>query len=201
MSAHPSALFLDRDGILNEMVYDPTHGLFDSPRRPEQVRAVAGAGAFLCEARARGFFLSVVTNQPGVAKGTLTLAELGAVHARLAELLARDGGRWDELRFCPHHPAAGPGADPAYVRCCDCRKPAPGMLLAALREHGLDAGSSWMIGDGLNDVQAGRAAGCRTILIARLKIEQIERFVELGAEPDDVVPDLRAALDRLPLRA
>lgn len=201
MNPRQAALFLDRDGILNEMVYDPTHGLVDSPRRPEQVRAVAGAGAFLREARARGFFLSVVTNQPGVAKGTLTLADLDAVHARLAELLAREGGQWDELRFCPHHPVAAPGADPAYVRRCDCRKPAPGLLLAALREHGLDAGSSWMIGDGLNDVQAGRAAGCRTILVTRLKIEQIERFVELGAEPDHVVPDLRAALDRLPLRA
>lgn len=189
------AVFLDRDGVLNEMVYDETHGLLDSPRRADQVRGVPGAGAFLAELRRLGFFLCVVSNQPGLAKGTLTPAALDAVNRKLAECLAADGGAWDAWRFCPHHPEGGPGGNPAWIKRCDCRKPAPGLLTRAAQEYGLDPRCSWMVGDGLNDVQAGHAAGCRTVLLTRLKIEQIERFFSLpDALPTAVAPDFSSAL-------
>lgn len=174
------AVFVDRDGTLNEMVYDEAHGLFDSPRRPEQVRAVPFAGRFLRDLRALGYRIIVVTNQPGIAKGTLKLAQLHAVNKRLLELLSHEDGTWDDLRFCPHHPEGGPGAKSKYVTACECRKPKPGLLVAAARDHGLDLERSWMVGDGLVDVQAGRAAGCRTILVTRLKIEQVERLFAAG---------------------
>lgn len=189
------AVFVDRDGTLNAMVYDETHGLFDSPRRPGQVRAVPGAGRFLRDLRALGYRVIVVTNQPGIAKGTLTPAQLKAVNKRLRELLSREGGDWDDLRFCPHHPGGGPGAKSKYVTDCDCRKPKPGLLVAAARDHGLDLARSWMVGDGLVDVQAGRAAGCRTILVTRLKIEQVERLFAAGIRQiGSVARDLPAAL-------
>lgn len=188
------AVFVDRDGTLNAMVYDATHGIMDSPRRPAQVRPMPGAGAFLRRLREAGFFVVVVTNQPGVAKGTLTLPELDAVNARLRERVARDGGGWDDLRFCPHHPKGARGVPRAYVRECACRKPKPGMLRAAAREHGLDLKASWVVGDGLVDVQAGRAAGCRTILCTRLKLEQIEQFLHLKVKPDVVAASLHDAL-------
>lgn len=182
------AVFLDRDGVLNEMVYDETHGVMDSPMLPSQVRAVRGAGSLLRGLRRRGYFVCVATNQPGIAKGTLTLKRLEAIHAKLARLLAEEGGRWDDLRFCPHHPAGGARPRKRYVRDCACRKPKPGLLLAAAKAHGLDLGASWMVGDGLTDIRAGRAAGCRTILVSRVKIHDIERFVRVkGAEPDRVV--------------
>lgn len=190
------AVFIDRDGVLNEMVYDDVHGLLDSPRRPEQVRAIPGAAAFLEGVAALGYQRIVVTNQPGIAKGTLTEDELVRVNEALAAQLADEGPAWDDLRYSPYHPSGGPWARPEYVRESACRKPGPGMLLAAAEERDLDLGASWMVGDGLVDIQAGHAAGCRTILVARLKIETIARFLDLdGAEPDVVVSNLAAALE------
>jgi histidinol-phosphate phosphatase family protein len=188
------AVFIDRDGTLNRMVYDQTHGLLDSPRRPEQVRLIEGAGAFLKAVREAGWLAIVVTNQPGIAKGTLTFDELDAVNARLAELLAVEGGGWDALYACPHHPARDPAGRAEYQVGCDCRKPKPGLLIRAAREHDIDLAASWMVGDGLNDVQAGRAAGCRTALVTRLKMEQVEAFMALdGAIPDAFASNPAAA--------
>ncbi|HBA84317.1 MAG TPA: hypothetical protein DCZ95_09515 [Verrucomicrobia bacterium] len=190
------AVFVDRDGTLNEMVYNETHGLMDSPMLPEQVRMIPGAGAFLAELRKAGFFVCVATNQPGLAKGTLTLKTLDAVNQALANQLDAEGGHWDDLAVCPHHPK-GNGLQNEFVRECRCRKPKPGLLVDAAKVHGIDLAASWMIGDGLNDIQAGRAAGCRTILVARLKIEQVERFFQLdNCLPDAIVPTL---LDAWPI--
>jgi len=186
-----AAVFIDRDGTLNELVYDEQHGILDSPRRPDQVHAIAGAGAFLKDVREMGYLAVVVTNQPGIAKGTLSHPDLDAVHARLAELCAREGGRWDDLEFSPYHEKGGPQARPDYVRDSDCRKPRPGMLLRAAERHGIDLAKSWMVGDGLVDVQAGRAAGCRTILLTRLKVSVIEKFMDMdGAVPDFIAASL-----------
>ena len=173
------AIFLDRDGTLNEMVYDETHGLLDSPRRPEQVVLIAGVAAFMRQARDAGYKLVVVTNQPGIAKDTLMLPDLERVNGRLAELLKQEGAWWDALYFCPHHPKGQPGVASPYVMDCDCRKPKPGMLIRAAAEMDIDLHSSWMIGDGLNDIQAGNAAGCRTVLVTGLKVEQVERFLSM----------------------
>ncbi|MDD2237013.1 MAG: HAD family hydrolase [Kiritimatiellae bacterium] len=195
-SAHEKpAVFLDRDGTLNQMVYDETHGIMDSPRRPEQLRLLPGAAELIRRLRTLHFEIIVVTNQPGIAKGTLTEEELDAVNARLAELLREEDAAWDALEFCPHHPSEGTRAD--LVGPCDCRKPKPGMMLKAARERGLSLRESWMIGDGLVDIQAGQAAGCRTILLTKLKIEQIERFIRLDAIPDHIAPSLSNAADHI----
>ncbi|NCC52508.1 MAG: HAD-IIIA family hydrolase [Spartobacteria bacterium] len=192
------ALFVDRDGVLNEMFYDADHGVMDSPRRPEQVRPMKGAGAFLKQVKAMGYLVVVVTNQPGIAKGTLTEEELRAVNDRLAACLAEEGGGWDDLFYCPHHPEGGPWKQEAYVRSCACRKPRPGMLLEAAKKHEIDLAASWMIGDGLTDVQAGIAAGCHTILYTTLKINFLEKYFELtGREPEVIVADFDKALDVL----
>ena len=188
------AVFIDRDGTLNRMVYDETHGLMDSPLRPEQVQMIPCAGAFLADLHQAGYFVCVVTNQPGLAKGTLTLQRLDEINRTLAAQLDAEGGHWDDLAACPHHPT-GSGTPNEFVRECRCRKPRPGLLLEAAQIHGIDLAASWMIGDGLNDVQAGRAAGCRTILVTRLKIEQVEQFFQLdNCRPDAIVPQLHDAL-------
>lgn len=189
------AVFVDRDGTLNEMVYDETHGLLDSPRRPEQVKMLPGAAGFIRGCQKLGYLVVVITNQPGIAKGTLSMEELAAVNARVVELLKADGAAWDDMRFCPHHPKGDEGGRAEYVQDCACRKPRPGMILDAAQKHGIDCAQSWVVGDGLNDVQAGRAAGCRTILVTRLKAEQVERFFGPGnAEPDAIVSKLEDAL-------
>ena len=159
------AVFLDRDGVLNQLVLNPATGDHESPYRPEDVALVPGAAEALRLLRSLGVPLVVVSNQPSAAKGTADLASLAAVHDAVVALLAEEGLAVDEVRYCFHHPA---GTDPELGRACDCRKPAPGLILQAAEALGLDAdalGRSWLIGDSDVDAEAGRAAGLRTVLV------------------------------------
>ena len=189
------AVFIDRDGTLNEMVYDKTHGILDSPHNPDEVRLIPKAADFLKTIKKCGYLAVIVTNQPGIAKGTLTMQTLQAINARLAALLAAEGGAWDHLLFCPHFPVPSPVKNEHVVEC-ECRKPKPGLMLSAAGKFNIDLPASWMVGDGLNDVQAGKAAGCRCILVAKLKIEQVERFFTLNnCQPDAIARDLKQAAE------
>lgn len=160
------AVFLDRDGTLNKIVYD-AEGREDSPFRPENLVLLPGAGEFTRKVREAGYLAVLATNQPGVAKGKLTIAGLDLVHRRLLDLLAEDGGGLDQVCYCPHHPIGLPGSPSPFVQVCDCRKPAPGMLLKAAHDMGINLSRSWMVGDRFLDIAAGNAAGCRTILLRR----------------------------------
>lgn len=157
-----AAVFLDRDGVINALVPDPRLGPPESPYRPRDVRLAPGAVAGLRALGDAGLALVAVSNQPAAAKGTVTLDELEAVHERVVELLAEQGIRLDDWRYCHHHPE---GTVPALTADCPCRKPRPGLLTAAARDLGLDLGASWMVGDADTDVAAGRAAGARTVLV------------------------------------
>jgi histidinol-phosphate phosphatase family protein len=157
-----AAAFIDRDGVINELVAEGVGGLPESPLHVADVRLVAGAGAALRRLADAGWRLVGVSNQPAAAKGTISLDELHAVHLRVIELLAAEGVQFDDFRLCLHHPD---GVVAELAGPCDCRKPAPGMLLAAARAHDLDLARSWMVGDTDGDVLAGQAAGCSTMLI------------------------------------
>jgi D-glycero-D-manno-heptose 1,7-bisphosphate phosphatase len=157
-----AAVFLDRDGVLNELVRDPVSGAPESPLAVYDVCLVDGVGAALARLQRAGFILVCASNQPAAAKGTVSLGQLRAVHARVLELLAREGVHLAASRLCLHHPA---GAVPELSGPCSCRKPAPGMLLDAALTLGLDLRAAWMVGDTDADVGAGRAAGVRTVLI------------------------------------
>ncbi|HEY0847306.1 MAG TPA: HAD family hydrolase [Noviherbaspirillum sp.] len=148
------AIFIDKDGTLVENIpYNVNPSLLELTWQ-------AGHGLQLLQQM--GYALIVVTNQPGVAKGLFTEAALDVLHHRLAELLAQYGIVLNGVYTCPHSPE---GVINRYSISCTCRKPMPGMLFRAAREHGIDLRQSWMIGDILNDVEAGRRAGCRTVLI------------------------------------
>lgn len=182
-----AAVFVDRDGVINELVPDPVTGHPESPLRSNDVRLVPGAAAALRLLAGAGWRLVGVSNQPGAAKGLITLAGLRAIQARVLELLDVEGVSLDDFRLCLHHPE---GVVPELTGPCGCRKPAPGMLLDAAAELGIDLGHSWMVGDTDGDVQAGQAAGCRTILVAH-PASAHKRTAQL--HPDAVVSDLRAA--------
>lgn len=156
------AAFLDRDGVLNALVPDPASGRCESPLHPRDVRLLPGAAASARRLADAGFALVGVSNQPAAAKGTISLEELFAVQERVLELLSAEGVLFDDFRLCSHHPE---GVVAELRGPCDCRKPAPGMLLETAAKLNLDLPSSWMIGDTDTDVDAGRAAGCRTALI------------------------------------
>jgi D-glycero-D-manno-heptose 1,7-bisphosphate phosphatase len=162
VSAARPGVFLDRDGVLNEPVMDSDSGHAESPLRVADVHLIPGAAAAVCALRAAGYALVCVTNQPAAAKAKTTVGELEAIQLRVGELLAAEGARLDSWRMCLHHPD---GVVSELSGHCDCRKPAPGMLLDAAAELGLELSRSWMFGDTDADVLAGRAAGCKTALI------------------------------------
>lgn len=156
------AVFVDRDGVLNELVPDPASGRLESPLRAEDVQLADGVASALSRLRESGFKLIGVSNQPAAAKGTLSVADLVRVQARVVELLGSEGVTFDGFEICLHHPE---GTVPELSGPCDCRKPAPGMLLAAATRLEVDLPRSWMVGDTDADIAAGQAAGCRTILV------------------------------------
>jgi D-glycero-D-manno-heptose 1,7-bisphosphate phosphatase len=126
------------------------------------VRLIEGAAVAVRALAQAGFALVCVSNQPAAAKGKVSLEQLLAVHERVLELLREQEVHLDASRLCLHHPQ---GTVPELSGPCGCRKPAPGMLLDAAQELGLDLASSWMLGDADSDVLAGHAAGCRAVLI------------------------------------
>ncbi len=151
LSASRSAVFLDRDGIVNRRLVG------DYVRSIDQFEFLPEIFAVLPEIRRSGRLAVLVTNQRGIARGLMSEHRLEEIHAWMQQQLReRTGCEFDAIYYCPHHRDAG----------CDCRKPRPGMLLQAIREHHIDPASSWMVGDSESDVQAGAAAGCPTILVA-----------------------------------
>jgi len=156
------AIFLDRDGTLNEYV-----GFL---RRKEDFVLVEDAGEAVRKINQAGYLAIVVTNQPVIARGEITIEELREIHNKMETLLGEQGAYLDAIYFCPHHPDKGYEGEITELKVeCECRKPKPGMLLYAARDYNIDLEQSWMIGDSERDVMAGEAAGCRTILIGKDK--------------------------------
>jgi histidinol-phosphate phosphatase family protein len=154
MNTGKAAVFLDRDGtIIEEVGYlDRVDKMIIIPQAPPAIRLLNEAG----------FLVIVVTNQSGVARGFFPESLVLEAHRYLAELLWAEGARIDGFYFCPHHPEEG---TTSYRQVCSCRKPAPGMLLAACQDFSLDLGRSFLVGDNWSDLAAARAAGVRGILV------------------------------------
>lgn len=156
------AVFFDRDGVIVELVWDATDGSFEGPSTKDDVRLVPAAADAIRRIRSLDYRTVVVSNQPGAAKGKAVHADLVEAHERVVRLLAEHGVVIDDYRYCLHHPDA---IDPVLALECECRKPKPGMLLQAAADLHIDLSRSWMIGDSDSDAEAGRLAGCGTILV------------------------------------
>ena len=149
------ALFLDRDGVINTEV--------EYLRHPSQLQLLPGAAQAIARVNAWHLPVIVVSNQAGIARGYFDEAQLAEIHRALDQLLwAQQHAHIDAYYFCPHHPTAGYGP---YKVDCACRKPKPGLLLAAAAHHNLDLVKSYLVGDKASDIQAGQTAGCHTILV------------------------------------
>jgi D-glycero-D-manno-heptose 1,7-bisphosphate phosphatase len=159
LSHKQKAIFLDRDGTLNKL-----NGFITKPEQLDLLHGVTDAIRAINEA---GFLAIVITNQPVIARGEATLEELRLIHDKLETELGKAGAYIDDIFFCPHHPDKGfPGERPEYKIDCDCRKPKPGLILAATKKYNIDLINSYMIGDEMKDVKAAHAAGCKAILLA-----------------------------------
>ena len=158
LSRKQKAIFLDRDGTLNKYV-----GFLTDINDFELLDGVAEAIKQINES---GYLAIVASNQPVIARGEVTLEELQEIHNKMETLLGQKGAYLDAIFYCPHHPHRGyEGERPEYKIECECRKPKPGMLLAAAEKYNIDLAASWMIGDSDNDIEAGLAAGCKVIKI------------------------------------
>lgn len=180
MATSTKAIFLDKDGTLIDNV---PHNV-----DPDLVTLTPRAGMGLRLFRQSGYRLIVISNQPGVALGYFSESDLDAVWRRIDKLLLAEGVRIDGYYYCPHHPA---GAVLKHSRVCNCRKPMGGLIVQAAAEHGIELGPSWMIGDILDDIEAGNRAGCRTVLMDNGNETQWE--LSALRTPHLVVSDLYAA--------
>jgi D-glycero-D-manno-heptose 1,7-bisphosphate phosphatase len=187
LSAAPvRALVMDRDGTVCDEVGYVNH--------VSRIRLLPRSAAAIRRARDAGFKVVVATNQAGVARGYFTEDLVHRVHDRLREMLAAEGTSVDAIYYCPHHPDAG---DEPYRKDCDCRKPRPGMLLRARDELGIDPARSYVVGDSMRDVEAGRRFGATTILVLTGygRGEYEHRRAGWSAAPDHVAEDLLDAVE------
>ena len=183
------AVFLDRDGVINNYVCHPEFGTIDSPATPDEFVLADGVPEGLEILGAAGFLLIVISNQPGIAKGRFTPALLDATTQKMKN---QCGGLLDAVYYCLHHPQA---VLPEYRQQCECRKPEPGLLFQAAQEWNVDLASSYMIGDGIVDIQAGAAAGAKTIFIGSRKCYLCAEFGERAVSPTFIAEDLKAAAE------
>lgn len=179
-----AAVFLDRDGTINEEV-----GYLD---RIDKLRLIPGAAEAIRLLNAAGLKVVVVTNQSGVARGLFTEAFVVEVHRTLAERLERQGARIDRFDYCPHHPTEGSAR---YRRACPCRKPEPGMLLKAAAALAIDLGRSYVVGDTPRDLETARRVGARGILVRTgYGAEHLETVSAGGTDAAHIADDLLAAV-------
>ena len=171
------AIFLDRDGTINKYV-----GFLRNIGDFELLPGVAEAIRKINES---GYLAIVITNQPVIARGEVTWDQLQEIHNKMETLLGKEGAYLDAIYFCPHHPDKGfEGEIPELKIDCDCRKPKPGLFFKAAEDFNIDLSQSWMVGDGKNDVLAGKNAGCRTALIGTddfgqdMTIDSLGEFID-----------------------
>lgn len=185
------ALFFDRDGIITPMIYEPEEGLVETVRKPQDVSLVFGIETVMKDARAKGYKLIVVSNQPNIGLGKISKDLFEKVRKEMNRQLAEIGITLDDEYYAFHHPYA---KLQEYKDMPDTRKPKPDMILAAAKKYDIDVKESWMIGDGVNDVKAGAAAGCKTALLGN--IMEAEYLHVLEENLNGVIPTVM--LKKLP---
>ena len=185
LSNKKTAIFLDRDGVINHEV--------NHLSTPKQFKLIAGVGKAIKQVNQAGFLVVVVTNQPVVARGDISEDELREIHNKLDTMLGGDGAYIDRLYYCPHHPDSGFIGEVMELKVeCDCRKPKPGLLLQAAEDMNISLQDSWMVGDSSADMLAGEKAGVQTILV---KTGYAGKDGKHDVNPDFIVDDLSEAVD------
>ena len=149
MNEKTKAIFLDRDGVINKEV--------NYLSNPKDFEFIEGSIEALKILKQKDFLLIVITNQAGIARGFFTEETLKVIHDKMIKILKQNKIELDDIYYCPHHPE--------FTGPCDCRKPIPGMILKAKLKHNINLNSSYIVGDTLSDIETGKAARCKTVLV------------------------------------
>jgi len=183
-------VFLDRDGVINEIVYFPELGLLDSPLNPRQFKLLPNTAEAIKIFNRLGLKVVVASNQPAIAKGKMTKELFEKIRAKMIRELKKGGARIDAEYYCFHHPKA---KYKKYRVRCNCRKPKPGLLLRAAKDLEINLSKSYVVGDSLTDIEAGKVAGCKTFLVGYLKSYLSKLIEDRDVRPDYIVPSLSHA--------
>ncbi|HEY1463061.1 MAG TPA: HAD family hydrolase [Terriglobales bacterium] len=181
------AVFLDRDGVINPMIYYADHGFVDSPFTLKQFSVLPHVPRAIRLLNDLGFAVVVASNQPGIAKGHFEKNLLRKIEEKTQDALSKAGARIDAFYYCIHHPQA---VIVELRKRCACRKPGANLLRKAAREMKLSLANSYMIGDGLTDIEAGIRVGCKTIFVGRWKYEHFQFMHSENAKPNFIASDL-----------
>jgi histidinol-phosphate phosphatase family protein len=184
------AVFLDRDGVINPLLYHKDVGIVDSPFTLAQFRVFSHVPRAIRLLNDLGLIVAIVSNQPGIAKKHFDAAMLRRFDRKLLASLRPAGAHVDAVYYCLHHPDA---ALKRLRQRCTCRKPGVGLLLKAAKDFGVSLPESYMVGDGLTDIEAGTRAGCHTIFIGQWKPEYSQFIRPSDLRPTFVAKDLREA--------
>ncbi len=183
-SKKPAAVFLDRDGVINDIIFHQEMGLLETPFTVEQFKMKKDVPKAVRKINQLGLKAMIASNQPGLARGNFSQETLAGINQKMAAELRNEGAFLDGLFYCTHD----------RKHKCSCRKPKPGLLREAAQKHGLDLKSSYMIGDSITDVEAGLKAGCKTILLAHLKCDLCHLMGKRGIKPHYMAKNLLAAV-------
>jgi D-glycero-D-manno-heptose 1,7-bisphosphate phosphatase len=185
-----NAVFLDRDGVINRDVFYPDTRARESPRTATEFHLFPDVLTSLRQLQNGGYQLFLVSNQPNVAKAKSTLQQLQEIHLKFEAMLDEANVRFAQFYYCYHHPDS---KIPGYGGPCECRKPSPYFLLKAAFDYSIDLRRSWMVGDRLSDIECGKRAGTRTILIVRDRSHSPDPSTEPA--PNYVLGSLSEATD------
>ena len=182
------AVFLDRDGVITE---DPPH----YAHRLDQLRLIPRSARAIQRLNAHNFRIIIISNQSGIARGYYQEEDVKIFNDGMEHLLARESAHIDAIYYCPHHPNA---KIERYKINCNCRKPKPGMILDAAQKYSIDLRNSFVVGDKWSDIEAGRAAGCKTVLV--LTGHGKGEFDKEQGSADNIATDLFEAVDKYILK-
>ena len=186
------AAFLDRDGVLNEIVFNEDTELLDSPMDIQELKLLPGAAEAVKILKEEGYLVFIITNQPAAAKGKTSLGKLFDINKKLTELIPEI----DDVFMCPHHPEGDKVRGlKTLIKSCGCRKPKSGLIEEACSKYAVDRSESFMAGDSFTDVQCGRAAALKTVFIGSYKCDICARLEY--DKPDHIFKSLIEAAEAI----
>lgn len=185
------AVFIDRDGVINEMIYSQEHGFVDSPFKASQLELLKGVPKATSILNSLGFKVIIISNQPGIAKGKFSKKEFELIRKKMHRELQKHDAFVDDEFYCFHHPDS---KIKKLKMICSCRKPKTGLMKDAVAKHNIDIKKSYFVGDGIVDMLAAKKMRCKSIFVGTLNSTILKQFKQNKVNPDYTVKDLLDAV-------